>query len=114
MKRVKHVRADDGTHWGYSFFCPGCKDTHAIPTKPFERGWDFNGDEEKPTFTPSILVHPHTTLAEDGTVCRTPNCHTLVREGRIEFLADCSHALAGTTVDLPPVAEDQASPQKVS
>lgn len=28
-------------------------------------------------------------------------CHSFVREGRIQFLGDCTHRLAGHTVDLP-------------
>ena len=28
-------------------------------------------------------------------------CHSFVRNGRIEFLGDCTHGLAGKTVDLP-------------
>jgi len=28
-------------------------------------------------------------------------CHSFVRDGRIEFLSDCTHALKGQTVDLP-------------
>jgi hypothetical protein len=28
-------------------------------------------------------------------------CHSFVRAGRIEFLNDSTHALAGKTVDLP-------------
>ena len=28
-------------------------------------------------------------------------CHSFVTDGRIQFLADCTHALAGQTVDLP-------------
>jgi hypothetical protein len=28
-------------------------------------------------------------------------CHSFVTDGRIQFLGDCTHALAGQTVDLP-------------
>jgi hypothetical protein len=45
---------------------------------------------EAPTFEPSILV--------EGARSR---CHSFVREGRIKFLSDCTHELAGQTVDLP-------------
>lgn len=30
-------------------------------------------------------------------------CHSFVTAGRIEFLPDCTHALAGQTVDLPEI-----------
>ena len=40
---------------------------------------------------------------QDPTVTR---CHSFVREGRIEFLSDCTHALAGQTVELPDFSWD--------
>jgi hypothetical protein len=101
LAKIKRVTDGDGAHYGYRFDCPGCRSPHVIPTKPHERGWDFDGDEAAPTFSPSILVHPHGALAEDGSVYQTPRCHSFVREGRIEFCSDSTHALAGQTVDLP-------------
>lgn len=74
----------------YSFHCPGCGYLH-----PFEvPHWTWNGSLEKPTFNPSLLVGQHDPKIR---------CHSYVREGRIEFLSDCHHALAGQTVDLPEV-----------
>lgn len=99
--RSKPVTNGDGTPYGLRFDCPGCGDPHVVPTQPSQNGWGFNGDFDRPTLTPSILVHPHGALAEDGAVYQTPLCHSFVRDGRIEFLGDCTHALAGQTVDLP-------------
>ena len=111
--RVKHIVTHDGGHYGYRFHCPGCDESHVIPTKPHERGWDFNGNEERPTFAPSILVYERRVPsdADPATVVPpykpgdvlSPRCHSFVRDGRIEFLGDCTHALAGQTVDLPEV-----------
>lgn len=76
------------------FYCPGCKNYHEVTV---ERGsqyagpvWEWNGDMEKPTFSPSIL-------------CNQGNerqCHLFVREGKIEYLSDCTHELAGKTVEM--------------
>lgn len=30
-------------------------------------------------------------------------CHSFVRDGKIEFLGDCTHEMAGTTIELPDV-----------
>jgi hypothetical protein len=30
-------------------------------------------------------------------------CHCFIRDGQIQFLLDCTHALAGQTVPLPPI-----------
>jgi len=77
----------------YVFHCPGCGYSH-----PFEinctngDGWTWNGSLDKPTFAPSLLVNaPYPAQ----------RCHSFVRDGRIEFLSDCHHDLAGQTVDLP-------------
>lgn len=97
--------------WGSTveFWCPGCDERHAIRTGP--NGWTWNSDSVLPTFSPSVLVEPHDTLinedldlpelvAEENRTT-TPRCHSFVTNGRIEFLSDSTHALAGQTVDLP-------------
>lgn len=100
------------------FHCPGCSQVHQVPTGagPGPR-WGYNGDAEKPTFTPSILVRSGHFIPEHrGTECyctwdkkdqadfadlKCGVCHSYVTDGRIQFLSDCTHALAGQTVDLP-------------
>lgn len=90
-KKLHHVMSGDA-HYGWAFKCPGCKDIHL-----FDSRWEFNGDEEKPTFSPSLLVNgrPEEFNPE------VPRCHSFVRSGRIEFLNDCSHPLAGQVAELP-------------
>jgi hypothetical protein len=109
--RVRQVPNSDGQHYGYRFTCPGCNDEHVIPTKPHPQGWDFTGDEDRPTFAPSILVHA--IKRADGTEL-TPLCHSFVRDGRIEFLGDCTHKLAGQTVELPEAIDYAATPAVAS
>jgi hypothetical protein len=78
--------------WG--FHCPGCGYGHSFrvngdATRP---QWIWNGSLDAPTFDPSLLVnrdHPES------------RCHSLVTDGRIEFLGDSFHALAGQTVEIP-------------
>ena len=55
--------------------------------------WTWNGDTSKPTLRPSILTRLPTS---DGDVV----CHSFVQDGRIRFLDDCTHDLAGQEVDL--------------
>jgi hypothetical protein len=84
---------------GYHFWCPGCDMHHGVYIRVWRPGgnpvWTFNGNLEKPTFTPSILV----TMPIEGE--KPKICHSFVTDGRIQFLGDCTHALAGKTVDLP-------------
>lgn len=77
----------------FIFYCPGCKVYHGIWTEGDGPRWQFNGDLEKPTVSPSILV---TYLHATG----TDICHSFVKEGMIQFLSDCTHELAGQTIEL--------------
>ena len=86
----------------YWFHCPGCGNDHAFTVGPQSPGWGtarwtFNGDFEKPTFTPSLLCNP------DHVANR---CHSFVTNGNIQFLADCWHELKNTTVPIPAYYED--------
>jgi hypothetical protein len=75
----------------FMFWCPGCESVHG----PNDL-WFYNGDAERPTFSPSILVRSS---------YRDLVCHSFVTDGRIHFLADSTHVLAGQTVDLPNVPD---------
>lgn len=85
-------------HEEYFFDCPGCGAMHRAIVKwgatagRTEPAWTFNGNLDRPTFSPSF---------RHGTGSR--QCHYFIREGRIEFCADSSHALAGQTVEMPEV-----------
>lgn len=83
-----------------AWWCPGCKSAHAVPIDaPGKPGWSFNGDYERPTFTPSANVD-YSGYGHVVADTQEKRCHCFVRNGNIEFLSDCSHALAGTTVAL--------------
>lgn len=106
-ERVKVVgeRAD-----GLKFWCPGCVSAHVVSIPPAPSHWDWNGDVERPTITPSVLVLSHMTfvdpslegeaLTAESNLTHTPRCHSFVTDGRIQFLDDSSHALAGQEVEL--------------
>lgn len=85
--------------------CPGCGSTHRIQHgEGSGPRWSWNGDAEKPTFSPSVLVtYPANPDAdEEFKEWRTERrCHSFVTDGRIQFLSDCTHEKAGQTVDLP-------------
>lgn len=90
------------------FECLGCDERHYVPVEG-ERAWGFNGDMEKPTLTPSILItYPANPEAEEEfKEWRTERkCHSFVRDGMIQYLTDCTHHLAGQTVALPTIKFD--------
>ena len=94
MSRAHEV-AESGGKYVIAFHCPGCGHAHTIDTNV----WTWNGDLERPTITPSVLVRYDVSPPNQhlSTVC-----HSFVTDGQIQFLGDCTHSLAGQTVDLPP------------
>lgn len=76
--------------------CPGCGGGHGVPVRSVE-GWGWNESLDNPTLTPSILTYAHETSPPFRP---QPRCHCFVRDGKIQFLDDCGHALAGQTVEM--------------
>lgn len=92
-----------GDRW--IFECPACGCCHFVNDK-----WQFNGDVNRPTVTPSILVRGTRPITDDehkrimaGERIDVPAfvCHSFVRDGRIEYCGDCTHEMRGQVVDLP-------------
>tara|TARA_R110002050_G_scaffold246395_3_gene384179 strand:- start:1053 stop:1391 length:339 start_codon:yes stop_codon:yes gene_type:complete len=57
--------------------------------------WTWNGDTEKPTLRPSVLVTGYC-----GDIDADFRCHSWINDGSVQFLSDCSHELANKTVEL--------------
>src|SRR5690606_37550399 len=55
--------------------------------------WTWNGSIDAPTLRPSVLTQYD---GDDGAW----RCHSWINDGSAQFLADCSHDLANTTVPL--------------
>lgn len=93
------------------FHCPGCEKLHQVGVgEGSGPRWGWNGSFDKPTFTPSVMVQgvqpltdeEHARVMAGETIEPRPFvCHSFVMVGRMHFLDDCTHALAGETVDLP-------------
>jgi hypothetical protein len=90
--KLRPIENQAGRFMGYMFFCPGCRRAHFFRTNDPRRGrnWTFNGNVEEPTFSPSLL-----TQFPGGTRCRL-----YLTRGKIQFLSDCTHPMAGRTVDM--------------
>lgn len=117
-----------------SFKCPGCGWNHHLTVNGRKNGagatWQFNGDVNNPTITPSIKAwsdyddhstltdadygpwYPHPKVAAASTRDVLPGskhklvhvtfcCHSFVTNGKIQFLNDCTHDLKGQTIELP-------------
>lgn len=112
MAALGKLRTIEGDRLG--FWCPGCEKMHVIHYGNGGWGWNRSGDQ--PTFTPSILVRFYKATPEGEAMMdrrdplppgmdrypgRDEVCHSFVTDGRIQFLGDCTHKLAGQTVELP-------------
>jgi len=102
VRRQVHGTTGESLGRGCWIWCPGCDEAHR-PVIADEDGheppgpvWGWDGNLTAPTFTPSVLVQggPKNSV-----------CHSFIRNGRWEFLADSTHHLAGQTVDMVPVPD---------
>lgn len=98
---------------GFTYLCP-CGDLHHVTGL-----WSFNGNMDRPTFSPSVLVRAghycpgaqpddcwctyNAKHPEDQAPFTCYLCHSFVTDGQVQFLSDCSHKLAGQTVPLPDI-----------
>ncbi len=106
---------DKGIQW--HFECPGCGLYHGVRVRPYKGEldflndarrkaglsqiasipcWTWNGNNDKPTFTPSLLCRVEYTDGKPTMVC-----HSYITDGMIQFLSDCTHSKAGQTLPLP-------------
>ena len=99
-EKLRAVVDGHGQPYGHLHYCPGCDDMHRLPP-----GWTFNGDLVKPTYSPSFKH----TWSEGPKPNRTEHCcHYILTDGVLNFCGDCTHALAGQSVPLPPIPDRYA------
>jgi hypothetical protein len=101
------------------FFCPGCREFHAVPVNgkrlrrfngEYMGPWNFNGDFNLPTITPSLNAswgkqadpnyeEPDGPAPGNGWSGR---CHSVITNGLISFCGDSTHPLSGqNNIPLP-------------
>lgn len=104
MKAMIRQVDDHGKNYScVAFVCPGCVDMlggsglHmlAVNTSVKSPSWDWDGNLQKPTLSPSILTGKGSKNV----------CHSFLRAGVFEFLTDCTHSLAGKKVEMPDLPE---------
>jgi len=116
MPKVAKVLDDIGEIVAYKIWCEGCKEKHVLYVNtPGRYNWSFNGDLDKPTFSPSLLIRCGHYADPNAKTCwctynkEHPDnpapfecgiCHSFIRDGNIQYLNDCTHYLAGKTLPL--------------
>ncbi|GAF73901.1 unnamed protein product [marine sediment metagenome] len=122
---IRPFQDKDGKRIGYHIWCEGCEEYHGIwvyNSNSYNGAkWTFNEDMIKPTFSPSLLVRSghYQEDHKGGCWCdynkKNPDkkapfkcgvCHSFIRNGQIQYLNDCTHKLAGQTIDLKPDPND--------
>jgi len=96
-----------GCTGGHMHYCPGCDEMHVIPST-----WSFNGNVDRPTFAPSVLIRGNRLVTEDGRWTGEWRrdakgdpipyvCHYFLENAVLIFCADSTHSLADRRIALP-------------
>lgn len=109
------IRFSDGKIGSLSAFCPACDFVHTFNVDLEGHGrwakhnnpcWGFDGNYDRPTFEGSMLANA------DGVDEHHPICHSWLKDGVWEYLADCTHDMAGQFVPVPAPDPDMSFARK--
>jgi Family of unknown function (DUF6527) len=78
-----------------AFHCPACKTTHQVDLAK----WQWNQDEHSPTINTSVNVRIEPT----DKAIPVKICRSFIYDGKIEFMSDCTHSMAGQTPEIPEI-----------
>lgn len=100
--KLEKVEKKHPNDFDYIYPCQGCGTHHGIRTVKEGVGpvWKLSGGVDYPTVTPSVKVTSRN--AKGPTVC-----HFFITNGQIRYLDDCTHDLAGQTVDMEDVNDGE-------
>lgn len=115
ISQIRGVDDPRGRYDALMLWCPGCEHyrdgdpepaggLHMLPVSgdsSLRPTWQFDGNLDAPTLSPSILTRlEHARRHVDGELRDVGLfvCHSFLRAGVWEFLSDCTHALAGQRV----------------
>lgn len=93
MAKIKEFTYSSGKWHQYLYWCEGCGCEHAFGLESEKGHHTFNGSLYNPTVNPSLLEN---SVPEKV-------CHSYIYEGKIKYLSDCFHHLAGQTIELPDI-----------
>lgn len=113
--QIRNVIDGDKKYQVLVFMCPGCEfmmegaGLHRLPVNAngVSPSWDWDGNLEAPTLSPSIL-----TKYEWGPQKEERRCHSYLRNGVFEFLGDCTHSLKNQHVPMKDLPEQYIKPEQ--
>ena len=108
MLRESHFHGGGGVVASLAALCPACGFEHVFGVDLEEHGkwgddspiWEFDGNYESPTFSPSMLSN------KDRADKHHPLCHSYLQKGTWRFLDDCTHDMPGSYVPMVPPDPD--------
>lgn len=103
MAKVELVYVTDSEYKAILFDCQGCKSPHCVNLDERRAGlpvWKFNNDLDNPTIQPSYLSYVPKYDNKGNKIGKDTICHFWLKDGKIEYLTDCKHELAGKTVEM--------------
>ena len=118
--QIRNVTHGEWEYQALAFWCPGCEHPgdddqmqgglHMLAVSGHAPGprWDFDGNLEAPTLSPSILTRTeHSRRRVDGELRDVGLfvCHSFLVAGVFQFLGDCTHPLANQHVPMPELPE---------
>lgn len=98
MAKLRKTYDTGETGPDYTFYCPGCGCDHGVWTTKFNimgAIWKFDDNMDFPNVEPSIRIKRNEETL----------CHLYIKNGKIEYLADCRHELAGKTVEMEDIEQ---------
>lgn len=117
-KKLRRAVGLQGRHIRLMHWCPACEEVHGFTIAGGPPCWSFNGNFDKPSFNPSMLIY--TEFDDEGMPLplhhRRTICHYFIRTGAelgqrganldpnksyIDYCSDSPHALRGKIVELP-------------
>lgn len=105
--KLRRIGSNPSYSGGLAHWCPACAEVHVFTIEGKNSSgaaWTWNGNIDKPTFTPSMLIRtgPRPTVPVGRPDAgRVDVCHYILTDGVINYCGDCTHGLAGQSVPLP-------------
>lgn len=90
IKKIEYEHQGKVFKTQYLYMCKGCGYEHAFALRSDGGNHEFNMDLENPTISPSLM--------QNFTPGKT--CHSYIKNGKIQYLNDCHHKLAGQTIEM--------------
>jgi hypothetical protein len=111
MSRVQINQPRPGAPAEFSILCPGCRSIHNLSAALIGRNFRFNGNLDRPTFTPEISLRVGPFGKGHKMEGQTITCHFRIRDGLIRYFHDTNHDLRLQTAGLPDFDEIAAMRQ---